>query len=86
LVREVNFAGNDLALLQFRANGDYAVASLGTQSTLKDGDEVFAAGFPFDAYWSGPGSLPSQPADCVVAKTGFNWGLGLVTPMKLKRA
>jgi len=29
---------------------------------------VFAAGFPFDAYWSGPGSLPSQPADFVVAK------------------
>jgi len=27
---KVNFAGNDLALLQFRANGDYAVASLGT--------------------------------------------------------
>jgi len=42
----------------------------------KDGDEVFAAGFPFDAYWSGPG-LPSQPAIALLLKQvlirGLDW-------------
>lgn len=42
--------GNDLALLQFRSpNATYPVASLGSASTLSVGNEVFAAGFPFDA-------------------------------------
>ncbi|MCT7985517.1 serine protease [Laspinema sp. A4] len=50
VVRTVNFESNDLALLQFRSTGaDYTVASLGTSSTLKPGDEVFAAGFPFES-------------------------------------
>jgi serine protease DegQ len=41
---------NDLALLQFRSPAvTYAVASLGSASTLSVRDEVFAAGFPFDA-------------------------------------
>ncbi|MGH8002344.1 MAG: S1 family peptidase [Brasilonema sp.] len=41
---------NDLALLQFRSPAaTYAVASLGSASTLSVGNEVFAAGFPFDA-------------------------------------
>lgn len=57
LVREVNFAGNDLALMQFRAKGNYAVGSLGNSSNLKDGEEVFAAGFPFEAYWSESGEF-----------------------------
>ncbi|MEP0859796.1 tetratricopeptide repeat-containing serine protease family protein, partial [Trichocoleus sp. DQ-U1] len=49
VVKSVNFAGNDLALLQFSSFGDnYAVASLATSSTLAVNDEVFAAGFPFD--------------------------------------
>ncbi|QDL10374.1 serine protease [Brasilonema octagenarum UFV-E1] len=39
--------GNDLAILQFRpTNAVYAVASVG--SFPKEGDEVFAAGFPFE--------------------------------------
>ncbi|MBW4633339.1 MAG: serine protease [Iphinoe sp. HA4291-MV1] len=39
--------GNDLAILQFRTtNTVYAVASVG--SFPKQGDEVFAGGFPFD--------------------------------------
>ncbi len=41
--------GNDLALLQFRSpNATYAVASLGSASTLSVGNEVFASGFPSD--------------------------------------
>ena len=48
LVKEVNYDNKDLVLLQFRASGNYAVASLGNSSTLKEGDEVFAAGFPFE--------------------------------------
>lgn len=50
VMRTVSFDGNDLALLQFRSTGaDYTVASLGTSSTLEPGDEVFAAGFPFES-------------------------------------
>ena len=50
VVRTVSFEGNDLALLQFRSTGpDYTVAYLGTSSSLQPGDEVFAAGFPFES-------------------------------------
>lgn len=48
LVKDVNYDNKDLVLLQFRAMGNYTVASLGSSSTLKEGDEVFAAGFPFE--------------------------------------
>ncbi|MHC5594491.1 MAG: S1 family peptidase [Nostoc sp.] len=44
------FNGNDLAVLQFRSPKlNYQVASLGYASTLSVGNEVFAAGFPFDS-------------------------------------
>lgn len=44
------FNGNDLAVLQFRSPKiNYQVASLGHASTLSVGNEVFAAGFPFDS-------------------------------------
>ncbi|MBE8990192.1 S1 family peptidase [Nostoc sp. LEGE 12450] len=44
------FKGNDLAVLQFRSPKiSYTVASLGHASTLSVGNEVFAAGFPFDS-------------------------------------
>ncbi|MFS0515882.1 serine protease [Nostoc sp. UIC 10607] len=44
------FKGNDLAVLQFRSpKTSYTVASLGHASTLSVGNEVFAAGFPFDS-------------------------------------
>ncbi|MBW4631920.1 MAG: serine protease [Iphinoe sp. HA4291-MV1] len=43
------FKDNDLAVLQFRSpKVNYAVASLGSASSLNVGNEVFAAGFPFD--------------------------------------
>jgi len=57
--------------MQFRANGNYAVASLGNSSNLKDGDEVFAAGFPFDAYWSGPGEFVFNGGFRCYYKKGF---------------
>jgi serine protease DegQ len=42
--------GNDLAVLQFRSpKTKYAVASLGSASTLIKGTKVFAAGFPLDS-------------------------------------
>lgn len=41
--------GNDLALLQFRAQGNYAVAKMGVSSHLRENAQVFAAGFPFDS-------------------------------------
>ena len=43
-----NFQGKDLGLLQFRSpDVVYAVASIGTGSSLAVGDEVFAGGFPY---------------------------------------
>jgi tetratricopeptide (TPR) repeat protein len=59
-VRNVNFGKNDLALLQFRADADYAVAVLAALETrflqetgflgnLAVNQEVFAAGFPYDS-------------------------------------
>ncbi len=52
LVKNINFQGNDLALLEFNAAGDYAVAALPENrflGKLAEGDKVFAAGFPFDS-------------------------------------
>lgn len=48
LLKNVNYDNKDLVVLQFRATGNYTIASLGNSSTLKEGDEVFAAGFPFE--------------------------------------
>ncbi|QDL10262.1 serine protease [Brasilonema octagenarum UFV-E1] len=43
------FKNNDLAVLQFRSpKVSYAIASIGSASSLNVGNEVFAAGFPFD--------------------------------------
>jgi serine protease DegQ len=46
-IKTTSFEGNDLSLLQFRAQANYAIAKLG--STPKAGDDVFAAGFPITA-------------------------------------
>jgi S1-C subfamily serine protease len=47
LVKNVNFQGNDLAMLTFTtSNQSYAVATLG--ATPKMGDQVFVAGFPIE--------------------------------------
>ncbi|WP_374793967.1 S1 family peptidase [Aerosakkonema funiforme] len=51
LVKTAKFDDNDLSLLQFSANANYAIAKLGI--IPKPGEEVFAAGFPFSAEGSG---------------------------------
>ncbi|WP_232224244.1 serine protease [Mastigocladopsis repens] len=61
LVKEVNYNNKDLVLLQFRASGNYAVASLGNSSTLEEGDEVFAAGFPFEDNSSASREFVTRP-------------------------
>lgn len=44
------FAGKDLALLQFSSTkSDYKIGILGSSSALKEGDKVYAAGFPVEA-------------------------------------
>ncbi|MDX2229864.1 MAG: serine protease [Leptolyngbyaceae cyanobacterium bins.349] len=48
LRKNIDFRGNDLALLQFRARGKYAIATLGTAKHLAKGEPVIAAGFPLD--------------------------------------
>ncbi|GAB1542590.1 hypothetical protein NUACC21_52640 [Scytonema sp. NUACC21] len=47
-VKGVDYNNQDLVLLQFRANRNYVIAPIGNSSTLKEGDEVFSAGFPFE--------------------------------------
>jgi S1-C subfamily serine protease len=47
LLKNINFYGNDLGLLQFTSSRNYAVAKFGKSSHLKVGDEVFATGFAF---------------------------------------
>ena len=49
LVKSVNFQGKDLALLQFRANVNYALAPLGNLATVAVNEPIYAAGFPFEA-------------------------------------
>lgn len=61
LVKQVNYDNKDLVLLQFRAKGNYSIASLGSSSTLKEGDEVFAAGFPFEDDSSGNRQFVTHP-------------------------
>ncbi|MDJ0744143.1 MAG: serine protease [Xenococcaceae cyanobacterium MO_167.B27] len=41
--------GNDLASLEFKSNNNYQVATFGDSTNLTEGEEVIAAGFPFDA-------------------------------------
>ena len=41
--------GNDLALLQFNSSNNYQIAKVGDSTNLTEGEEVLAAGFPFDA-------------------------------------
>ncbi len=41
------FQGNDLILLQFETTDNYPIASLRAISSLTEGDEVFAAGYPY---------------------------------------
>jgi S1-C subfamily serine protease len=45
---DLQFAQDDLAVMQFRSSQSYQVAKLGLVSSLKIGDETFAAGFPAD--------------------------------------
>jgi tetratricopeptide (TPR) repeat protein/S1-C subfamily serine protease len=48
LAKGVDYNYQDLVLLQFRANKYYTVAPIGNSLTLKEGDEVFSAGFPVE--------------------------------------
>ncbi|MEK0181082.1 tetratricopeptide repeat protein [Microcoleus anatoxicus] len=49
VVKDVNFKGSDLALLQFSSAQDYTLAELMSVSTLAVNQQVFAAGFVSDA-------------------------------------
>lgn len=47
-LRQQNLTNYDLALLEFKSSqSSYEVATLGNSSTLKEGEPIFAAGFPF---------------------------------------
>ncbi|MBE9187412.1 trypsin-like peptidase domain-containing protein [Microcoleus sp. LEGE 07076] len=48
VVKDVNFKGSDLALLQFSSAQDYTLAELMSVSTLAVNQQVFAAGFVSD--------------------------------------
>lgn len=48
LLKKIDFRGNDLAMLQFRASQSYEIATLGSTKHLAPGDFVISAGFPLD--------------------------------------
>jgi serine protease Do len=48
LVRTVRLNNYDLGLISFRSSQIYSIADLANADTLAIGDEVFAAGYPFD--------------------------------------
>ena len=48
LLETVDFDKKDLGLVQFRSEQEYEVISLASLSTLAEGEEVFAAGFPVE--------------------------------------
>lgn len=48
LVRTVRLNNYDLGLISFRSSQVYSIADLANADTLAIGDEVFAAGYPFD--------------------------------------
>jgi len=47
VVEKVDFQGKDLALLQFSAEADYSIASLGHGDRMFPKQQVVAAGFPY---------------------------------------
>jgi len=49
IVKGINFQGKDLVQLQFRAQGNYQVASLGSLATVAVNENIYAAGFPLEA-------------------------------------
>lgn len=71
---------NDLGLLQFRSATTYQVASLGAASALKEGESVFAAGFPFRYWRDEPPTAPSptfsqEKLEGFVFRTGKVFGV-----------
>lgn len=69
----ISLGDNDLALLQFRsADTVYAVASLGAGFGLQEGEEVFAAGYPFQ-YWidESPPTMPTPSFQSEEKLEGF---------------
>jgi S1-C subfamily serine protease len=58
---ETPLKDNDLGYVQFRSATDYQVASLGAASDLKEGESVFAAGFPLRYWRDEPPTAPSPP-------------------------
>ncbi len=52
LVKGVDYNHLDLILLRFRSAKHYITAPIGNSLTLKEGDEVFSAGFPVEGHSS----------------------------------
>lgn len=74
-VHRAEFGDRDLALLQFQATPNYAIASLVKTAIIKVGDEVFAAGFPLEH-----DSTKSQARNSI----GFNFVTGQVSLLTTK--
>lgn len=59
LVKKFNSRGIDLAMLQFKGQATYAIASLSRTPQLLEGSPVLAAGFPHDP-------IPNQPKGLLI--------------------
>jgi serine protease Do len=66
-----NWTQNDLSVLQFESDRDYAVANLGDSAAVTLDEDVFAAGFPFTVEDTpNPSDLPDR---------GFRFTIGQVS-------
>jgi S1-C subfamily serine protease len=71
-----SWTGNDLAILEFQAPNNYAIATLGDSSAAFKNEKVFAAGFPHESdqytFSSGNISLIAEKPLIGGYQIGFN--------------
>jgi len=77
----------DLGLISFRSSQVYSIADLANVDDLAIGDEVFAAGFPFD------GDRPTEQGFTftvgkvsLLSDKSFSGGYQIGSPIRLKMA
>jgi S1-C subfamily serine protease len=81
--RKIAFGDRDLAVIEFHAKSNYAIASLARTPNIKVGDEVFAAGFPTETSHTDlldASSARAQTRNLV----GFNFATGHISLLTTK--
>lgn len=80
-----NFQDYDLGLLQFRTDKTYTTASLSPASPLAKGEEVFAAGFPFEEDSAGGGLVLNRGKVAIIGEKAFGGGYKIGSTNAVKK-